>query len=205
MRANLVRLALRRPAAGRLPPRIKPDLIRTRSLTQDTLPSIRYNWIDGVEQIELYEKGGYHPVVIDEVMNNRYTIVDKLGFGTYSTVWVARDEIRQTLVALKVGIARPSQAQREPGVLRALSATPSLTTRTVHAYGDLVANILDDFEIQGPNGTHRCHTMKLMQGDLRTASFSCLFTIRVARALAAKLVLAVDHVHSRGFVHGGTW
>jgi serine/threonine-protein kinase SRPK3 len=63
--------------------------------------------------------------------------------------------------------------------------------------------VLDNFEIQGPNGTHRCYTMHLMQGDLRAASYSRLFPINVARALAAKLVLAVDHVHSQGFVHGG--
>jgi serine/threonine-protein kinase SRPK3 len=65
-----------------------------------------------------------------------------------------------------------------------------------------IPSVLDSFEVQGPNGIHRCCTMELMQGDLRTASYSRLFPIRVARALAAKLVLAVDYVHSRDSVHG---
>lgn len=45
--------------------------------------------------------------------------------------------------------------------------------------------------------------MDLMQGDLRAVSFSRLFPIRVARALATKLVLAIDYIHSRGFVYRG--
>jgi hypothetical protein len=65
-----------------------------------------------------------------------------------------------------------------------------------------IPSVLGSFEVQGPNGIHRCCTIELMQGDLRTASYSRLFPIRVARALAAKLVLAVDYVHSRDSVHG---
>ncbi|KAH9878067.1 hypothetical protein J1614_003284 [Plenodomus biglobosus] len=38
-------------------------------------------------------------------------------------------------------------------------------------------------------------------GSLAEAKFSRLFPIRVARALAAKLAIAVAFVHSRGFVH----
>ena len=38
--------------------------------------------------------GGYHPVHIgDTFQNSRYTIVRKLGWGYYSTVWLARDEL----------------------------------------------------------------------------------------------------------------
>ena len=51
--------------------------------------SIEYRWIDGVERLELYEPGGYHPVMIDDLLHNRYRVVDKLGFGGYSTIWLA--------------------------------------------------------------------------------------------------------------------
>lgn len=39
-------------------------------------------------------------------------------------------------------------------------------------------------------------TLTPAQGNLEEASFSCLFLIQVARALAVKLVIAVAAVHS---------
>jgi serine/threonine-protein kinase SRPK3 len=44
------------------------------------------------EDIEDYCRGGYHPVRIHETFkNNRYTVLRKLGWGHFSTVWLARD------------------------------------------------------------------------------------------------------------------
>ena len=38
-----------------------------------------------------YRPGGYHPVHLGDVFCERYRVIHKLGFGTYSTVWLARD------------------------------------------------------------------------------------------------------------------
>lgn len=38
-----------------------------------------------------YRASRYYPVQIGEVLKDRYQIVGKLGFGTSSTVWLARD------------------------------------------------------------------------------------------------------------------
>jgi serine/threonine-protein kinase SRPK3 len=38
-----------------------------------------------------YEPGGYHPVIIGEIYNQRYEVIRKLGWGMYSTVWLVRD------------------------------------------------------------------------------------------------------------------
>jgi hypothetical protein len=35
--------------------------------------------------------GGYHPVTAGEKFNERYTIEQKLGWGHFSTVWLASD------------------------------------------------------------------------------------------------------------------
>lgn len=44
------------------------------------------------EDWEDYCKGGYHPVQIgDSFSDGRYTVVRKLGWGHFSTVWLARD------------------------------------------------------------------------------------------------------------------
>lgn len=64
-----------------------------------------YNWIPGVESLDRYEPGGYHPVAIGDVLDKRYRVVDKLGSGGYSTVWLARDTAANSYVAVKIGIA----------------------------------------------------------------------------------------------------
>jgi hypothetical protein len=43
------------------------------------------------EAPERYCLGGYHPVHLGENFNNKYQIMSKLGYGVYSTVWLAKD------------------------------------------------------------------------------------------------------------------
>ncbi|KAL1959336.1 hypothetical protein VTO42DRAFT_2523 [Malbranchea cinnamomea] len=40
--------------------------------------NIQYNWIGGVESLEKYQPGGYHPIMIGDLLHGRYQIVDKL-------------------------------------------------------------------------------------------------------------------------------
>lgn len=81
---------------------------------------IGYNWISGVEVIEKYEPGGYHPIMVGDILHGRYQIADKLGQGGYSTVWLARDTHLRQYVALKCNIA--FSVPREAEVLKALAA-----------------------------------------------------------------------------------
>jgi serine/threonine-protein kinase SRPK3 len=61
------------------------------------------------EGIKEYQVGGYHPVHLGEVLVNRYVIVQKLGWGQFSTVWLAKDmKYENTYVALKVQKSAPS-------------------------------------------------------------------------------------------------
>ena len=43
------------------------------------------------EDMQDYRRGGYHPLQMFDVMNSRYTIIVKLGWGHFSTVWLAWD------------------------------------------------------------------------------------------------------------------
>ncbi|KID85148.1 protein kinase domain-containing protein [Metarhizium guizhouense ARSEF 977] len=88
----------------------------------------QYHWIDGAESLEKYTRGGYHPVMIGDVLNKRYQIVDKLGHGGYSTVWLARDTQQELYVALKVGIS--DSRLHETAILKG-SPTSSLAPRQI--------------------------------------------------------------------------
>lgn len=38
-----------------------------------------------------YHQGGLHPIYLGDVLDDRYKICRKLGFGGTSTVWLAKD------------------------------------------------------------------------------------------------------------------
>ena len=44
------------------------------------------------ERLAFYNYGGYHPVTLGDVLDDRYRIHCKLGWGSYATVWLAEDE-----------------------------------------------------------------------------------------------------------------
>jgi hypothetical protein len=118
----------------------------------------KYNWIDGVESLKKYKPGGYHPIMIGDILHSRYRIVDKLGFGGYSTVWLARDTCSERYVAVKVGVADSSL--RETNILRALSA-PLPSASPAYPGHSSIPLPLDEFKLNGPNGTHLCYTMTM--------------------------------------------
>lgn len=44
------------------------------------------------EWVEVYHPGGYHPVHLGDTFNDgQYKVLRKLGDGSFSTVWLARD------------------------------------------------------------------------------------------------------------------
>ncbi|RDA88467.1 hypothetical protein CP532_6626 [Ophiocordyceps camponoti-leonardi (nom. inval.)] len=151
-----------------------------------------YYPIDDAECLDDYCEGGYHPVEIDDVLYERYRIVNKLGFGGWSTVWLAHDSIKERYVALKVGIARP--IPNEIKVLRALEMAGG--------YHDKIPRLLDEFRVNGPNGSHPCYVTEPAMCSVRYLYYLDAFPLDVARAMAYELVQLVSFVHSRGFVHG---
>ena len=59
------------------------------------------------EGLDDYKQGGYHPVYVGEILNGRYVILQKLGWGHFSTVWLARDMKFNTYIAIKVQKSAP--------------------------------------------------------------------------------------------------
>lgn len=153
----------------------------------------QYHYIEGVENLEGYKPGGYHPVGPGEILKERYCIVDKLGSGGYATVWLARDTNEGRYVALKIAMADCGVSGRESKILQALSSTA----------GTAVPAIIDEFEVQGPNGTHFVYAMPPALCDLESGMGMGMFQLKIARAICGRLIAAVDMSHSQGYVHGG--
>ncbi|XP_067396525.1 SRSF protein kinase 3-like isoform X2 [Emydura macquarii macquarii] len=72
-----------------------------------------------------YSAGGYHPVQMGDMFNGRYQVVQKLGCGYFSTVWLCQDMVKKRRVAVKVakgGESFAEAAQDEVSLLQCVLA-----------------------------------------------------------------------------------
>ncbi|KAJ5353475.1 kinase-like protein [Penicillium brevicompactum] len=174
---------------------------RLTETNDDISTRLLYEPLEEVERPEYYEPGGYHPVQISDHFHGRYRVVHKLGHGSFSTAWLARDEQLNKYVAVKVCTANANPT--EVDIISRL--TPPRFSLTHHPGKMMIPSILDQFTIHGPNGTHACYITAPASTSLSGAkdgSWIRLIQLDVARSLAAQLVLAVDYIHTQGIVHG---
>ena len=106
-------------------------------------------------------------------------------------------------VTFKIGMEDPNADEIDK--LKTLSASTSrpVTGRPVSA---LIPTVLDEFQVQSPDGLHACYTMAPSQGSLIQmygGKERATLAINVARALSYALAKAASSIHSRGFVHRG--
>ncbi len=162
--------------------------------------------LDNVENIEKYRRGGFHPIhLADTFEGGRYHILHKLGYGGFSTVWLARDQLLQRLVSLKVLTADTSHQQKELNMLRFLDQNAQGSP-----HRDTIVSILDSFTFEGPSGTHLCYVSPV-KGPSIAQLLDCPGQVAgsrrlradLAHKLAEQLASAVCFLHSLGIMHGG--
>jgi serine/threonine protein kinase len=61
------------------------------TMDPNSLPRYRCGCIEGVEELTGYRTGGFCPIRIGQMLGSKYEIIAKLGYGGYSTVWLAKD------------------------------------------------------------------------------------------------------------------
>lgn len=162
---------------------------------------VRYMPLEDVEKLDGYRPGGFHPMAIEDLLHDRYLVVHKLGFGAYSTTWLARDQTACRYVAIKVALA--ASDSHESIILHHLGGAD--LGYEVHPGKAIIPPLMDEFVLNGPNGRHRCFVTVpagMSIDEAQDASCIRLFQLPVARAIAAQLIQAVAFLHSRGVVRG---
>ncbi|KAI9149293.1 Serine/threonine-protein kinase spk-1 [Paramyrothecium foliicola] len=149
------------------------------------------------EEVEFYEKGGYHPVHIgDRYDDDRYHVIHKLGSGGFSTVWLARDSLLSSWVALKFVVAYKSAAIEEK-VLMCHKIVSGLKDHRFVTYQRL-------FRVEGPNGRHLCLVLPFLGPS--TYHLSQFLKSRIhpwlVRRVISQTAKAVSDLHARGLCHG---
>lgn len=163
--------------------------------------------LDNIEVVEEYRKGGFHPVHLgDSFASGRYHVLHKLGFGGFSTVWLARDERLRRLVALKIITAEASSRCVELKILRHLNESS-----IDHPGRSHIISVLDHFNVQGPNGSHACLVSQLAGPSVTQicdspgqVAGSRRLRGALARRLAKQVTQAIGYLHFVGIVHGGS-
>ncbi|KAG9516375.1 kinase-like protein, partial [Aureobasidium melanogenum] len=156
------------------------------------------------EPLDRYEPGGYHPVRLHDVFaGGRYKVISKLGHGSFSTTWIARDSMLSRNVALRITVAEASSPNnRERRVLQALSESKStLQSDRMH-----IMQLLDSFQHNGPNGVHDCLVFELLGPNFASVVEKQCTSDRlpghVARKACKELGLALAVLHRQEIGHG---
>jgi len=103
-------------------------------------------------------------VKISEILNGRYYIIRKLGWGHFSTVWLSWDLHSKRFVALKVVKSADHFTETALDEIKLLKCVRD--SAPDDPYHDRVIQLLDDFKIVGPNGRHVCLVFEVLGCNL---------------------------------------
>lgn len=149
------------------------------------------------EGTEDYRRGGYHAVRIgDTFSSGRYVVQSKLGWGHFSTVWLAWDSHHSRYVALKV--QKSAQHYTE-------AALDEITILQQIAEGDTddkkcVVKLLDHFKHSGPNGQHICMVFEYLGDNLLTLiKYSDYrgMPINMVKEICFHILVGLDYLHKQ--------
>ncbi|RNF06527.1 putative protein kinase [Trypanosoma conorhini] len=147
-----------------------------------------------------YRKGGYHPVVVGEVYHDQYRVVRKLGWGYFSTVWLAWDYVTKRYQALKVQKSAKHYTEAAYDEIKLLgeimSADPDKTR--------CCARLNDYFEHTGPNGVHVCMVFDVYGEDLLSLIGRYEYRgvpLPIVKCISRQLLVGLEHLHSLEIIH----
>ncbi|KIM91449.1 hypothetical protein PILCRDRAFT_39243, partial [Piloderma croceum F 1598] len=146
------------------------------------------------EPLKDYTPGGYHPVGLGDVFQDRYKIVRKLGWGGYSTVWLAHDQSSNLHIAVKIltgtyfGLHLIAYHNR------------------CHRGHSRVVQLLDNFYHSGPHGSHLCIVSEVLGESVQWLSTKYernILPIPIIKQITRQVLWGLDHLHSCNIIHTG--
>ncbi|XP_044482208.1 SRSF protein kinase 1-like [Mangifera indica] len=154
------------------------------------------------EGIDSYRKGGYHAVRIgDPFAGRRYIAQRKLGWGEFSTVWLAYDTQTSSYVALKI---QKSAAEFTQAALHEIEILSAIADGDP-SHSKCVVRLIDQFKISGPNGQHHCMVLEFL-GDslLRLIKYNHYkgLELNKVREICKCILIGLDYLHRElGILH----
>uniref|UniRef100_A0A3P8YBL2 non-specific serine/threonine protein kinase n=1 Tax=Esox lucius TaxID=8010 RepID=A0A3P8YBL2_ESOLU len=145
-----------------------------------------------------YCKGGYHHVKIGDLFNGKYHVIRKLGWGHFSTVWLAWDIQVKRFVAMKVVKSAEHYTETAVDEIKLLRSVRN--TDPGDPKREMVVQLLDDFKISGVNGTHVCmvfevlghHLLKwIIKSNYQGLPLPCV------KSIIRQVLQGLDYLHTK--------
>ncbi|KAI1301119.1 serine/threonine protein kinase, CMGC group [Mortierella claussenii] len=176
-----------------------------KSSVQDPEHDDQYSmYSDEEEDMEDYKRGGYHYISVGDVFHEgRYVTLRKLGWGHFSTVWLARDTVENRHVALKVVKSASHYTETAIDEIklleRVVQANPNAPGRKY------VVELLDHFMHRGPNGLHVCMVFEVLGENLLSVIKRYRhrgIPIHLVRQIIHQVLMGLDYMHREcGIIH----
>ncbi|CAB4252687.1 serine/threonine protein kinase SKY1 [Maudiozyma barnettii] len=150
------------------------------------------------ESVRDYKPGGYHPAFKGEKYKiGRYILMRKLGWGHFSTVWLAFDNHSNSHVAMKIvrsDKVYTEAAQDEIKLLKKISHEND----GVNEGAKHILSLLDNFIHHGPNGEHIVMVFEVLGENLlaliKKYEHRGIPLIYV-KQISKQLLLGLDYMH----------
>ncbi|KRF84826.1 SRSF protein kinase 3 isoform X4 [Drosophila virilis] len=188
--------ALRGPFVSLSEPR--GTLSTTDEIYPDSPDSSLYGSDEEQEDASQYCRGGYHPVVIGDIFDNRFRVVRKLGWGHFSTVWLCRDLKDEKYVALKVVKSAPHYIETAADEIRLLEAIRDADPLDVKR--ERIVRLMNHFTVRGVNGVHTCLVFEALGCSLYKLIVKNNYqglAIAQVRNIIKQVLEGLDYLHSK--------
>ena len=170
------------------------------------------------EGLEDYKIDGYHPVHVGEILLDRYVIMQKLGYGHFSTAWLALDNNNGNYVAIKVQKSDERYIQGaydEIEILQALAKKnfdkewikslreyykddPEKLKEIETVEHTQVVQLLNSFIHNGQNGKHFCMVFEVMGVTLleiiKRYNYKGI-PLPLVRIITKQILIGLDFLH----------
>lgn len=135
--------------------------------------------------------------------DGRYTIVRKLGWGHFSTVWLSRDNTSGKHVALKV--VRSAAHYTETAIDEIKLLNKVVQANPNHPGRAHVVSLLDSFEHKGQNGVHVCMVFEVLGenllGLIKRWNHRGI-PMQLVKQITKQVLLGLDYLHREcGIIH----
>ncbi|EGX88003.1 protein kinase, putative [Cordyceps militaris CM01] len=158
------------------------------------------------EEPDYYGPGGFHRVSLGDTFDSaRYTILRKIGYGQYSTVWLARDLKCQRYVAVKLLRADCYGTPHHIFEREILARISDVSRTSSHPGCRHLLPCREQFSHRGPNGDHVGLVFDVLGHHL---SFQAAkykdgrLPVKAVKEIARQLLRGLDFLHGEcGVIH----